>query len=56
MIESWFQPLQFVVRTVFGGCFQWVLDAVCETVEWLDQPLGFESFALRSSLDNEKMP
>jgi len=32
---------------VFGGCFQWVLDAVCETVEWLSQPLGFESLALR---------
>jgi hypothetical protein len=33
---------------VFGGCCQWVLDAVCETVEWLSQPLGFDSLALRS--------
>jgi len=35
-------------RAVFGGCFRWVLDAVCETVEWLSQPLGFDSLALRS--------
>jgi hypothetical protein len=33
---------------VFGGCFQWVLDAACEAVEWLSQPSGFESLALRS--------
>ena len=34
--------------TTFGGCCQWVLDAVCQTVEWLSQPLGFESLTLRS--------
>ena len=49
------QNLQFIVQAVFGGCYRWVLDAVCETVEWLDQPLGFESLALRPSLDNPKI-
>ena len=29
------QLLQFLMQTVFGGCFQWVLDAACEAVEWL---------------------
>ena len=29
-----------------GGCCQWVLDTVCQTVEWLHQPLGFDSLAL----------
>ncbi len=33
--------------SVWRGC-QWVLDAVRETVEWLSQPLGFESLALLS--------
>lgn len=45
------QNLQFMVQAVFGGCYQWVLDAACQAVEWLDQPLGFNSLALRSSLD-----
>jgi hypothetical protein len=36
---------------LFGGYFQWVLDTVCETVEWLHQPLGFDSLALRAALD-----
>jgi hypothetical protein len=40
---------------VFGGCFQWVLDAACEAVEWLSQPLGFESLALRSHSTNVNM-
>ncbi len=35
----------------FGGYFQWVLDAACETVEWPYQPLGFDSLALRLLLD-----
>jgi len=35
---------------VFGGYFQWVLDTVCETVEWPYQPLGFDYLALRSAL------
>jgi hypothetical protein len=48
------QLLQFLVQTVFGGCFQWVLDAACQAVEWLSQPLGFKSLALRSSLDQSK--
>jgi hypothetical protein len=29
-----------------GGCCQWVLDAVRQTVEWFHQPLGFDSLAL----------
>ena len=33
---------------MFGGCFQWVLDADRQAVEWLSQPLGFNSLALRS--------
>lgn len=36
---------------VFGGYYQWVLDAVCETVEWPHQPLGFDSLAHRALLD-----
>jgi len=35
----------------FGGYFQWVLDAACEAVEWSYQPLGFNSLALRTTLD-----
>lgn len=31
-----------------GGCCQWVLAAACEAVEWLRQPLGFKSLALRA--------
>ena len=33
--------------TMFGGCCQWVLDAVRQTVSGR-QPLGFKSLALRS--------
>lgn len=29
-----------------GGRYQWVLDAVCEAVEWTSQPLRFESAVL----------
>ena len=29
-----------------GWCCQWVLDTVLQTVEWLHQPLGFDSLAL----------
>src|SRR5229473_149397 len=36
------------MRAVFGGCCQWVLDAARQAVEWLSQPLGFDSLALRS--------
>jgi hypothetical protein len=32
---------------VFGGRCQWVLDAARQAVEWLSQPLGFESLVLR---------
>src|ERR1035437_2152697 len=39
-------------RTVFGGCCQWVLDAVRQTVEVAIQPLGFESLARPWSLDS----
>ena len=35
---------------MFGGCCQWVLDVVCETVEWPYQPFGFDSLALRQVL------
>jgi hypothetical protein len=42
-----FTPYNLRRHAVFGGCFQWVLGTVCETVEWLSQPLGFESLALR---------
>jgi len=38
-------------RQSFGGYFQWVLDAACEAVEWPIQPLGFNSLALLSALD-----
>ena len=38
-----------------GECCQWVLDAVFHTVEWLSQPLGFNSLALRLSLDDRKL-
>jgi hypothetical protein len=31
-----------------GGRCQWVLDAASETVEWLGQPLRFESVVLRT--------
>ena len=41
-------------RLTFGGYFQWVLDAACETVEWPYQPLGFDSLALRMLLDFKK--
>jgi hypothetical protein len=34
-----------------GGRCQWVLDAVCRTVEWLSQPLRFNSVVLRTALD-----
>jgi hypothetical protein len=37
---------------LFGGYFQWVLDAAArETVERPNQPLGFNSLALRTALD-----
>ena len=35
-----------------GECCQWVLDADSQPVEWLRQPLGFDSLALRQSLDD----
>ena len=34
---------------LFGGYFQWVLDAACEAVEWPYQPL--RPVALRMALD-----
>jgi len=50
----------FLRQSTSGGCFQWVLDAACQAVEWLSQPLGFDSLILRRStrpvlnvLDNE---
>jgi hypothetical protein len=33
-------------RLCLGGCCQWVLDAACQAVEWLHQPLGFNSLTL----------
>src|SRR5271155_2720920 len=44
--------LQSLRWTPSGECCQWVLDAVSHTVEWLSQPLGFESLTLRRSLDD----
>ena len=38
-------------RSRLGGRCQWVLDAICEIVEWLSQPLRFESVVLRTALD-----
>ena len=38
-------------RITFGGCCQWAMDAVRQTVERLYQPLEFDSLALRTSLD-----
>jgi hypothetical protein len=32
-----------------GGRCQWVLDAVCQTVEWPSQPLRFDSVVLRTT-------
>jgi hypothetical protein len=32
-----------------GGCCQWVLVAVYQTVEWPSQPLRFDSVVLRST-------
>jgi len=26
---------RIISQAAFGGCFQWVLDAACEAVEWL---------------------
>lgn len=43
-------------RRSFGGYYQWVLDVVCETVEWPYQPLGFNSLALRTALDLKLKP
>src|SRR5271163_34235 len=42
-------------ETPSGECCHWVLDDVLQTVEWLSQPLGFESLALRQSLDDIKL-
>jgi hypothetical protein len=39
------------MQTSFGGYFQWVVGAACEAVEWPNQPLGFNSLALRTALD-----
>jgi hypothetical protein len=36
----------FLADKCLGGCCQWVLDAVRQTVEWFHQPLGFDSLAL----------
>src|ERR1039457_3608981 len=30
-------------QTTSGGCFQWVLDAACQAVEWLSQPFCIPS-------------
>lgn len=39
--------IQFVSEDArLGGCCQWVLDAVFQTVEWFHQPLGFDSLTL----------
>jgi hypothetical protein len=27
--------IESLAQAAFGGCFQWVLDAACEAVEWL---------------------
>jgi hypothetical protein len=40
-----------VRQVASGGRFQWVLDAACEAVEWLRQPLRFDSVVLRTALD-----
>ena len=40
--------IQSPLQAEFRGCFQWVLDAACQAVEWLSQPLGFESLTLCS--------
>jgi len=40
--------LEFILQAAFRGCCQWVLDAACEAVEWLYQPLRFDSPALCS--------
>src|ERR1039458_2507268 len=41
-------PIYCTSRAASGGRFQWVLDTVRETGEWLHQPLQFESAALRA--------
>ena len=40
LIECLWLLLQLFTQAASGGCFQWVLGAVCETVEWPHQPLG----------------
>src|ERR1700683_4074310 len=39
----------FLRQSTSGGCFQWVLDAACQAVEWLSPPLGVNSLILRRS-------
>ena len=41
----------YVKQTASGGRCQWVLDAICEIVEWPSQPLRFDSVVLRTALD-----
>jgi hypothetical protein len=47
------EVLQSLVQAAFGGCCQWVLDTACQAVEWLSQPLGFESLTLRGRSINK---
>jgi|HubBroStandDraft_2_1064218.scaffolds.fasta_scaffold05885_2 hypothetical protein len=51
--SNWNEPKleSLLRRQPSGGYFQWVLDAACEAVERPNQPLGFDSLALRSALD-----
>jgi hypothetical protein len=38
-------------KVASGGRCQWVLDAIFRMVEWLRQPLRFNSVVLRTALD-----
>lgn len=40
-----------IEKVASGGRCKWVLDAASQTVEWLGQPLRFESVILRTALD-----
>ena len=41
------------MRATFRGCLQWVLDAARQAVEWLSQPLGFDSLTLCGHSTND---
>ena len=47
---QWAEDSEFR-KIAFGGRYQWVLDAIFQMVEWIRQPLRFDSVVLRTALD-----